>query len=93
MQTPEGTIHKLSGVFREVVRPERLVYTWTWGQGDLGGIESLVTLEFVARGEATEVRLTHEMLPGQAACELHGAGWTGSFDCLDRALSQTPEGA
>ena len=93
MQMPNGNAHNLSGVFREVVRPEKLVYTWIWGQGDLEGLETLVTLEFADRGKATEVRLTHEMLPTETACELHNDGWSSSFDCLDRLLAAPPEGA
>lgn len=92
MQMPDGNVHNLSGVFREVVRPEKLVYTWIWGHGDFEGIETLVTLEFADQGGATEVRLTHQMLPSETACDLHQGGWSSSFDCLDRLLADTGEG-
>jgi len=46
MHMPAGTVHFLSGVFREVDPPQRLVYSWTWEQGDLEGLEMTVTLEF-----------------------------------------------
>ncbi len=89
MTTPEGNTHVLDGEYREVVAPERLVYTWTWGHGDFGGIESLVTLEFIDSGNnTTELRLTHERLPGERARELHGQGWSGCFDCLEALLHE-----
>ena len=87
MAEPDGCIHRLTGVFREVRPPEKLVYTWIWGGGDMAGVESLVTIEFADLGTATELALTHERLPSERACELHEQGWTSSFDCLDESLA------
>ena len=30
MRSPEGSEHRLHCVYREIVAPERLVYTWAW---------------------------------------------------------------
>ena len=87
MAAPDGNIHRLTGVFREVRRPEKLVYTWIWEQGDMAGVESLVTIEFADRGAATELTLTNELLPSERACALHEQGWTSSFECLDESLA------
>ncbi|MDP6603568.1 MAG: SRPBCC domain-containing protein [Rhodospirillales bacterium] len=87
MAEPGGNIHRLTGVFREVQRPQKLVYTWIWEQGDMAGVESLVTIDFADLGAATELTLTHELLPSERACELHEQGWTSSFDCLDETLT------
>lgn len=86
MQMPNGNAHHLSGVYREVVPLEKLVYAWIWGQGDMEGLETLVTLEFTDQDGATEVRLTHVMLPSENACDLHRQGWSSSLDCLNQLM-------
>ena len=84
----DGSLYPLSGTYLEILPPERLVFTWTWGAGELAGIETLVTMEFAAVGGATELTLTHEGLPSETAREKHGEGWTGSFASLDRVLEE-----
>lgn len=81
------SVHKLSGVYREVRPPERLVYTWTWETGEIAGHESLVTLEFHERDGGTELVVTHEGLPGESARQAHEHGWKGGLDCLAEHLA------
>ena len=88
MLSPDGNIFKLDGEFREVTSPSRLVYTWTWGEGDMAGLETLVTLEFRDLGaDGTELSLTHQMLPGAEWVERHEHGWSGGFDRLAEVLA------
>ncbi|MBI3127030.1 MAG: SRPBCC domain-containing protein [Candidatus Tectomicrobia bacterium] len=89
MKGPEGEEIRLSGTFREVRPPERLVYTWNWEKFhlDLGGLgETLVTVEFHERGGATELILTHERFPRAETRDLHGGGWASTLDCLAEYL-------
>ncbi len=86
MRSPDGESHWLHGEFREVDPHDRLVFTWVWEQGDLAGHEMLVTVEFFAVDEATEVRLTHAKLPGEAARTAHNQGWMSTFECLSDAI-------
>jgi uncharacterized protein YndB with AHSA1/START domain len=81
MQPPQGPAVTLSGEYREVSPPNRLVYTWAWGDKpvDESG-ESLVTVEFRAAGRETELVIMHERLPEPAQAD-HEKGWKG---CLDR---------
>jgi len=77
---PNGDIFYLSGTYREVRPPEKLVYTWFWeNEPELG--ETLVTVEFRARKTSTEVVVTHELFPNQNIREDHDKGWNS---CLDR---------
>ncbi len=65
-----------TGIYREIDRPRRLVFTWM--SVNTGGESSLVTVDFRA-GSApghTEVVLTHEQLRTPAAIEGHTKGWT-----------------
>ncbi len=84
----DGESHGLSGVYREISPPERLVMTWSWSHGDMAGIETLVTIEFGAAGAETELTLTHEKLPSRNALDMHSQGWTSSFKCLDQAIEE-----
>ncbi|HKC23896.1 MAG TPA: SRPBCC domain-containing protein [Thermoanaerobaculia bacterium] len=78
---PDGEPYFLVGTYREVQPPERLVYTWTWRGTSMEVQDSLVTVQFHDREGSTEVVVTHELLPSDAARERHTKGWTG---CLDR---------
>jgi uncharacterized protein YndB with AHSA1/START domain len=86
MRSAEGTDYTMRGVYREVTPPERLVFTWCWQEGEMEGVETLVTVEFHDRGESTELVLTHVGFPSQAQCEGHSQGWSSSFECLDETI-------
>ena len=81
VNTPEGERHLLSGEYRDVTPPERLVFTWTLdGNPDVG--ETLVTVKLFARGRSTELVLTHERFATRAWRDRHAVGWDGCFDLL-----------
>ncbi len=84
----DGGSHGLSGVYREISPPARLVMTWVWDHGDLAGIETLVTIELAEAGAETELTLIHEKLPSLESRDLHKQGWTSSFKCLDRVVEE-----
>ena len=75
----------LSGTYLEIKAPDRLVLTWQWeGDPDFG--ETLLTLEFLAHGNSTELVLTHERFPNSQWRDRHAAGWNGCFDRLNELL-------
>ncbi len=84
----DGGSHGLSGVYREISPPERLVMTWVWDDGDWAGLETLVTLEFAEASGETELTVIHENLSSQESLGLHRQGWTSSFKCLDQAIEE-----
>ena len=86
MNAPDGSPHTVVGTYREVIPPHKLVLTWAWADGEgcsgpeAGGAETLVTVEFQARGNSTEVILTHELFPNSDVRNKHHQGWS---DCLN----------
>lgn len=82
MKSPEGEVFYLSGIYREVKPPEKLVYTWNWEGPNMDIGETLVTVEFLDLGSATEIILTHERFPTQKACDEHDKGWNSTLDRL-----------
>jgi hypothetical protein len=82
----------LDGLFREVKRPSKLVYTWNFsGHPKLEFGESQVTVEFLDRKGATEVQITHEQLPNEEVREDHNRGWNGCLDKLEKHLGVPPK--
>lgn len=88
MKNPEnGDIYTAFGVYREIKRPQRLVYTWDWKEQDHKVGETLVTVEFNDLGGSTEVVLTHERFPSADAKTGHEEGWTSCLNRLEKLLS------
>ncbi|HTS18994.1 MAG TPA: SRPBCC domain-containing protein [Verrucomicrobiae bacterium] len=82
--------HEVTGVFREVRRPSRLVYTWIMVDGAMAGIgETVVTVDFLEVKEGTEVRLRHEGFPAAEPRDQHNHGWNGCFDKLEKLFAES----
>ena len=91
VSNPDGTRVFLCGTYREIKSPERLVFTWQWeGDPDFG--ETLVTVDFHARGESTELVLTHERFSNSERRNRHAVGWNGCFDTLKESLRDRDAG-
>lgn len=84
---PEGTDHEVQGVYRVVLPPRRLVFTWTWPRSTPER-ESLVTLEFRPAGGGTELAFLHEQLFDETVRDNHRRGWSESLAKLDTYLQE-----
>jgi uncharacterized protein YndB with AHSA1/START domain len=94
MRSPENTDHRLVGVFREIVAPERLVFTFAWeDEGGKLGPETLVTLTFAEQGAKTKLTLHQAVFESVTARDLHGEGWNGALDCLADYVKQAAQEA
>ncbi len=78
--------HNVSGVYREVVPNEKIVFTWAWRSTPER--ESLVTVTFKKDGDGTIMTLLHEQFFDEKARDDHNRGWTGTMDKLENYLSQ-----
>jgi uncharacterized protein YndB with AHSA1/START domain len=90
MLSPDGVEHRARGVYREILSPELLVFTYAWedAAGRLGH-ETLVTLTFRELGGKTELTLRQELFETVAARDDHRGGWAG---CLDRFAQYLTQG-
>lgn len=84
-QSPDGEQHDVSGVYREVILNEKLVFTWAWKSTPER--VSLVTVTFKPDGDGTLMTLTHEQFFDEAARDRHQFGWSGAMEKLDRYLA------
>ena len=81
-RAPDGGIYTKCGVYREVVPPERLVFSFAWedANGDLGP-ELQVTVRLEAEGARTRLTLHQSGFESVARRDDHRTGWTS---CLQR---------
>jgi uncharacterized protein YndB with AHSA1/START domain len=101
MRSPEGQEFWTAGEFREVVAPERLVYTDNfadehgnpvpashYGMSDDFPMETVVTVTLAEQGGKTVMTLAHAGMPQGPESEGASAGWNESFDKLAKALAE-----
>ena len=85
----DGTELWLGGVYREVVKPEKLVFTHAWdGPDGKPGPETLVTVILVEKGGKTEMHFRQTGFDSVESRNGHGEGWNECFDLLDDFLSK-----
>jgi uncharacterized protein YndB with AHSA1/START domain len=80
----EGELHCVSGTYREVDPPRRLVFTWAWYT--MPERESVVTIEIAAKDGGSLLTLTHAQFADEPARDRHRAGWTSALEKLAAAL-------
>jgi uncharacterized protein YndB with AHSA1/START domain len=81
MRSPEGSLRCARGVYREIVAPERLVFTYAWDDADgRPGHETLVTVTFAEIGGRTELILRQSAFQSVTAADAHRGGWTSCFE-------------
>ncbi len=76
------------GVFREVVPPERLVFTFAWEEAGEHGLETLVTITFTEQGGKTRLTLRQAPFRSLEQRDGHGYGWNSTFDRLAEHLAR-----
>lgn len=93
MRSPEGKEQWLKGSYREIIRPERLVFTHVWL--DASGKptqETLVTVTFETRGKRTEMTLRQSGFKFAEVRDGHRMGWTSALDVLAEYLAKIATG-
>jgi len=98
MRSPEGQDYWSTGVYREIVESERIVYTHSFAD-EKGNVvpathysmsadfplEMQLTVTFDAHEGKTKITLQHAGIP-RVMFELAQAGWNESFDKLAASL-------
>ena len=82
----DGTVLTHRGVFRAIVEPSLLSFTFAWDEEGERGLETLVTLTFEDLGGRTRFTLHQAPFQSDGERDGHGAGWNSTFDRLEEAL-------
>lgn len=89
MRSPAGREYVMFGEYREIVPPERLVFTHGWEADEIhDGWETLVTVQLEAQDGRTLMTFTQSNLATAASRDGHAEGWSGAFDNLATYLQQ-----
>jgi len=88
MRSPEGSDHRVRGVYHEIIIPERLVYTWAWLDANgVPGHETLITVTFADLGSKTRLSLHQALFESVTARDMHHGGWDSALDCFAEYLA------
>ena len=69
-----------SGVYREIVQEQRLVFTFTWeNEGPAAGLETLVTITFEERAGKTVQTFHQAPFRSKERRDSHIGGWNEAF--------------
>ncbi|MEP6754120.1 MAG: SRPBCC domain-containing protein [Chthonomonadales bacterium] len=81
------------GVFKEVVPPERLVYTFAWdGQGGQPTRETVVTISFTeVDADNTRMDFHQAFFDSIEQRDGHNQGWNSGFDRLNEFVTTTKQ--
>lgn len=83
----DGNMSLVTGTFREIVPNQKLVYTWTNSSGEFPANDTVVSIEFFAKGSSTEIHLVHSNFALDKSAEGHTNGWQQSLDKLARFVA------
>lgn len=82
MRSPQGTDYWKRGVYRELVEPDRIVFTFAWEDADGNpGPELLTTVTFDDESGKTRLTLRQSGFTSVERRDDHMGGWTS---CLER---------
>ena len=87
MRGPDGTVYPITGQYRDIVEPERLVFTSAaLDAADQPLFEVLTTVTFAEQGGETTLRLEAHVVEATTAADPYlagmAAGWTQSLERL-----------
>jgi uncharacterized protein YndB with AHSA1/START domain len=88
MRSPEGAEYWKQGIYREVIEPERLVFTFAWEDAEgKPGHQTLVTVTFAELGSKTKLTLHQALFESVATRDEHQRGWTSTLHRLAEHLT------
>nr|RNJ66175.1 MAG: SRPBCC domain-containing protein [Leptolyngbya sp. IPPAS B-1204] len=88
IQSPEGTDHWMQGIYQEIVKPERLVFTFAW-EDEQGKPkhQTLVTVTLAEQGRKTRMTFHQAIFESVESRNSHQTGWSECFDRLEVYLA------
>ncbi|MGA7938259.1 MAG: SRPBCC domain-containing protein [Kovacikia sp.] len=88
IRSPEGNDHWMQGVYREVIEPERLVFTFAWeDENNRPKHETLVTVTFEEQDNKTLMTFQQAIFESIESRDSHNTGWSECFDRLTAYLT------
>lgn len=76
----EGEENWQGGVYKEIERDRRIVFSFSWDSGPAGGVETTVTVTFAEAHGGTIQTFHQSPFETVERRDSHIAGWSGLFD-------------
>lgn len=93
IRSPEGSDHWMQGVYRQIVEPERLVFTFAWEDEDAQPKhQTLVTVTLADQGGKTLLTFHQAAFESVESRDSHRSGWSECFDRLEAYLADAIAG-
>ena len=87
LQCDPNDLAELKGEYLEIVKNEKLVFTWVWQNEPYSYAgETVVTVEFVDHGGKTEIKLLHEGFSNEEFSCRHTEGWGEALERYEKIL-------
>jgi uncharacterized protein YndB with AHSA1/START domain len=77
---PDGKPITMYGSFKEIVPNRKLVYSWNNNSVEFPANDTLVTVEFIGKGDTTEIILSHSKFVKAETVQGHSMGWTAALE-------------
>lgn len=90
MTMGDGRKVEISGSYREIRRPEKLVLTWT---GNYNNQETIITVTFRPHGAGTVMTLRQDGFIEASLRDGYRNGWTGAGGSFDKLAAVLARGA
>jgi len=87
IRSAEGKEYWMRGIYREIVAPERIVFTFSWEEEGERGLENLVTITFAEQGDKTRMTFRQAFFESVSERDSHNGGWTSCFERLAQFLA------
>jgi uncharacterized protein YndB with AHSA1/START domain len=88
IRSPEGNDHWMQGVYREIIEPERLVFTFAWeDEKRQPKHKTLVTVTFTEQDNQTLMTFHQAIFESTESRNAHQSGWSECFDRLEVHLA------
>jgi len=81
IRAPDGKEYWMRGIYREIVEPERLVFTFSWEEEGERGRDTVITVTFGEQGGETRMTFRQAFFESVEQRDSHHEGWS---ECLER---------
>ncbi len=88
LRRPDGVVLSERGVFREIVAPARLAFTYTCEGGEFAEPETLVVVTLTEHAGGTRLTLQHGSFDADARRVEHESAWSRCLDRISTVVSK-----
>lgn len=82
IRSPEGVDYHCRGVYREIMAPERLVFTFKWDEEGERGQDTLIVITFSEQKGKTKLDFQQAPFESLSERDSHNEGWSECFERL-----------